>query len=364
MKIKYGKIIIILVFLSLICLAIYLVIFKKTENKEEENLIDSKNFYMNKLILDTQEKMKNYDYKYFDPLVLSQYHRQHELNVFKITIRKNKISISNLITYNKPEEYINSLKETLKTLEEKYILPNCVFLLSLEDNESKFDPLIPVFMNSSKNDSSILHPNWFFYNKERLKDVRSEVTPWNKKIDKAVWRGSDSGRTENYGDESTISRVFIANNTDEENFDTGFYKFEKENKKKLKNRFKLKKYLSPSEQSKFKFIISTDGYGGTHGLYWALSSGSCVLNNTKYKQWFSDLFSNGNEFVSYDDTEENNNIEDKVENLINNDKIGRITAEDSLYKSNIIFEENFVLEYFYQTIKLYAYKQNLHYDLN
>ena len=360
MLIKYGKIVFLLLILILISSVVYYFFFKNKNEQFESTTTtnNDKKFYMNKLILDVQQKIKNYDTKYFDPLVLSHYQRQHELNVFKITIRNGKTNISNLITYNKPDEYINHLKKTFILLEEKYELPNCVFLLTLDDNESNSDPNFPIFMNSSQNDNSILHPNWYFYNKERIEETNK--IKWDRKIEKAVWRGSDSGRIKPFE-----SRVFIVNTglEDEENFDTGFCKFEKENKKKLKSKFKLKPYLSPSEQSKFKYIISTDGYGGTHGLYWALLSGSCVLNNAKYNQWFSSLFKNNDEYINYDDTEENNDLEKTVEQLINNDKRPRIIAEDAKYKADIIFNEEFVLEYFYQIIKIYAYKQNLNYDL-
>lgn len=338
--------------------------FEEQNNKKEQ---DFKNFYMNKLVSDIQKTISSYDKKYFDPLLISQFQRENELSVFKIVIRDGKITIENLITYNKPEEYIKFLKKTFKKLEERYSLPNCMFLLTIKDTEIESE--FPVFMNSCHKDyysdkKVLFHPNWYFFNQERVKESLENFISWDMKTEKAVWRGSDSNRIKEYGNDSETSRVFIVNTglEDEENFDTGFYKIEEENKKKMK-KFKLKNYLSPAEQCNYKYIISTDGWGGTHGLYWALSSGSCVLNNTKYKQWFSELFKNNDEYIKYNDTEENNDLSEIVNSLVNNDKRARITAEDSKKTAEIVFDEDFVLEYFFQLIKIYAYKQNLHFEL-
>jgi hypothetical protein len=116
--------------------------------------------------------------------------------------------------------------------------------------------------------------------------------------------------------------------------------------------------LSPAEQSDaYKFIVSVDGNGGTHGLYWALSSGSCVVNNAQYRQWFSSFFSPMVHYVPFSDAADTANLPETLQSAMANQKQSKNIGQNARGVAREIFNDAFVTRFMADTLRTIYRKQ-------
>ena len=136
-------------------------------------------------------------------------------------------------------------------------------------------------------------------------------TPWEMKKDIAVFRGSSTG---NGVCEKTNSRLKLAKMSNDypDYLDAGITKFQVR-ARKLKNSpylqtfdlnyleshgIKLASFLSPKEQSMYKYIINIDGHVSAFRLSLELSMGSCLmLVDSEYSLWYKHLLKPMQEYI-------------------------------------------------------------------
>lgn len=266
--------------------------------------------------------------------------------------------------------YANSLKGgdkikyfllLMKKVKDKYgKLPPCVFVQTFADRQIQKD--LCILENSALNgDRALLSPLWYFYSKSKVEGVQSVEKPWSEKKSMAVWRGSTTGFAMNdFREGQRVSRKYIVDTGKKyPNLINASFTSFADKGKHLKKDYKKAIFMTPPEQTNYKYIISTDGNGGTYGLYWVLSSGSLCLNNAFYKQWFTPFFQKDKHFVEFNDTRDKNNLKEVVESVKENDTRSLRIALNAKVVSDNIFNEDFVVYYMYEILCFYSQQQNL-----
>lgn len=266
--------------------------------------------------------------------------------------------------------YANSLKGSdkikyflllMKKVKDKYgKLPKCVFVQTFADRQIQKD--LCILENSAlSGDRALLSPLWYFYSKGKVDDVKDSRKPWSEKKSMAVWRGATTGFAMNeFRAGQRVSRKYIVDvgKRYPELINAEFTSFADKGKH-LQQEYKKAIFMTPLEQTDYKYIISTDGNGGTYGLYWVLSSGSLCLNNSFYKQWFTPFFQKDKHFVEFDDSCDKGNLERVVESVKEHDTRSLRIALNAKVVSDNIFNEDFVVYYMYEILCFYAQKQGL-----
>lgn len=230
------------------------------------------------------------------------------------------------------------LDKILVKLSAKYQLPKCQFVQFFGDQQKHNG--LPVLQNSVQN-YGLMSPFWYWYSKDKINSLL--LIPWRERITRAIWRGATTGRSW----DRFRSRRYIV--------DSSFVfpnlldaRFVRNGQGVELSRDYFGDFLRNSDQQKYKYLVSKDGNGGTYGLYWQLVSGCCLILNTSHKQWFSDFFKKGIDYLEYDDTPENENLIQILENL--DPSRARCIAENSKNVGSILFNEEFCLWYYYQLI--------------
>jgi hypothetical protein len=250
------------------------------------------------------------------------------------------------ISYSKENEHNDNLKyfkEMMKKLHKLHNLPPCLFIISFQDQS--ISDYLPIFQNSiPKNQKGVLYPLWYYFSKKKIQYTR--FVPWFMKYNKAVWRGSSTGKTPTRMEIVDLSKKYpgLVN--------AQFTNLVQKSGEMLKQKgYKEKNTLDPGKQCMYKYIISADGNGGTYGLYWTLRSGSCILNNTNYRQWFSPFFKENRDYIPFNNPNE-------IPEIIKNTKNGNKIANNSKNIANKIFNEPFILHYMHQLIVMYSIAQS------
>lgn len=274
-------------------------------------------------------------------------------NTFKIKYSENL----------KDKSYIQKINHMFRDLQTNFKnLPNCTLVFSIEDQTIQ-TPL-PIFQNSVFHDEKgLLSPLWYWFSEEKLKGVLNGITtPWLLKKNQAVWRGSSTGYSgQNYRSGRKVSRKYIVDTSIQFPglLDAGFTNLVQKGGETLKDQsYRTKNVIDPIDQTKYKYIITTDGNGGTYGLYWTLASGSCPLNNSQYRQWFSPFFKENEHYVTFSDEEDHTNLHEVIRRLQKNDQKAKKIAKEAQNVSKKIFTKPFVLLYTYTLINEFCKKQN------
>lgn len=142
-----------------------------------------------------------------------------------------------------------------------------------------------------------------FFPRMCRRDVSMDCSvPFTDRIDKAVFRGSSTGAGFNL--ETNLRLKLAKLGMDEKNkewLDAGITKWNVRPRKHVSNPYlqtidyptlgiELKKPLTPSEQCKYKYIITVDGHSSAFRLSLELGSGSVILRvDSPYKLWYNNL---------------------------------------------------------------------------
>jgi hypothetical protein len=225
----------------------------------------------------------------------------------------------------------------------------------------KYDKYAPI-LSFSKNDdfADILIPNyadWRNITKQFYPSLCSNMeqdtvnSNWNKKIPKAVFRGSATGCGVT---PETNQRVKLAqiSKSSTDLMDAGLVGLNLRDKKFIGEpvnflrykdlNLKMSKRISMNEQSNFKYIIHIDGHVSAYRLGKELSLGSTLLKVDSlynYKLWFSDLLKSKIHYVPV--KKDLKNIEKQILWCQNNDKECKKIADNAkeLY-DNIMTKKN------------------------
>ena len=176
----------------------------------------------------------------------------------------------------------------------------------------------PIFSNVTKSDfADIPFPTWEDWAIVKWKEDNmisqsgrmyndEFVTNWNEKIPTAVFRGSSTGMGTSF---ETNSRLLIAKMDSEKVLDkdgipfldAGLTDYNTRPRKEKTNshlstidpnkiQLKLKEKLTPSEQSKYKYVINIDGHVSAFRLTYEFHMKSVVfLVESEWKMWYHDF---------------------------------------------------------------------------
>jgi hypothetical protein len=184
--------------------------------------------------------------------------------------------------------------------------------------------LIPdkYFISTSKNNINnhfnIQFPEWNGY-KDLFKMVDNNRLDFNEKKSLCVWRGN----TKN-GYNSNFFKPEGKNGMNQRMYFVYFY-----NKGAFQNIDYSDSYMSISNQMKYKYILSIDGWSNQwDATAWKLYSGSVLLKvKSVWEQWFYPDFK---EWVHYVPIENDfSDLNEKIEWCINNDKKCKEIAENA-----------------------------------
>lgn len=333
-------------YVILVLLIIILVISTICYKQNEKFTLDN-NDYNKTIDKNIMKELNQYDN--FSKKLLVEYHKKYSNSSALIEVVNGKVKI-----YNATEQ--------LQQLMKKVILPkNVTFVISYEDQGISEN--IPVFQNSVFiNEKGILSPYWYWFVKDRVKNVLSDRTPWYSKRRQAFWRGSTTGYSgQNYRSGRKISRKYIVDTSKQfpKLLDASFTNLVQKAGEVLQDDYSTKPPVDALEQSRrYKYIISVDGNGGTNGLYWVLSSGSTPIVNSQFRQWFNPFFTNDC-IIPFSDDENNSNLHLVIQKLLNNDDLAKETSRKSRRIAKEVFNEKFVINYMNRLIKLFARKQSI-----
>ena len=335
----------ILGYIILILLIIILIIstISYKQNEKFTSNINNFNKKIDKYILKELNQYNNFSKK-----SLKNYHKKYPDSSALIEVVNGKIKI-----YNATEQ--------LQQLMKKVSLPkNVTFVISYEDQGISEN--IPVFQNSVFiNEKGILSPYWYWFVKDRVKNVLSDRTPWYSKRKQAFWRGSTTGYSgQDYRSGRKISRKYVVDTSKQfpKLIDASFTNLVQKAGEILENNYSTKPPVDALEQSrKYKYIVSVDGNGGTNGLYWVLSSGSTAIVNSQFRQWFTPFFTSDC-VIPFSDDENHSNLHLVIQKLLSNDDLAKETSRKSKKIAKEIFNEKFIINYMNRLIELFAKKQS------
>lgn len=194
-----------------------------------------------------------------------------------------------------------------------------------------------------------------------LKNI--DIIDWDKKINKAVFRGSATGCGINLDDNVRIKATNLSEKYPEY-LDAGITTFNRKLKKNLGEPLKIidqkltlnkANFMSLEEKSKYKYILNLDGHVSAFRLGHELSFGSVVLiPKSKYYLWFSHLLE---PFVHYVPIKQD--LSDLIEQIkwcINNDKECIKIASNALNFYKKYLEKDGVFDYMQKILNTISFK--------
>ena len=168
------------------------------------------------------------------------------------------------------------------------------------------------------------------WNNNNFNEVKKYDKSFNKKINKAIWRGSSTGFPQNKGSRFSLVEKYY----NDKLIDVGFSEI-------VQNKDDYKKYLknkvSIKEQIKYKFIISVEGNDVASGLKWQLYSNSIVLmSEPKIESWLMEF--KLKPYVHYVPIKDDfSNIKEQINWCLNNNqKCLQIISKSKSYMSQFL----------------------------
>ena len=228
--------------------------------------------------MNIEERVKYYLGKYYHTKIY------HEILPSKYIENGNKFAYSENMLINKNNLYNIFKKYTHDDIEYHYLYPLIEILNEINFDNKSFlycwgdishsigrDAVITK-TRPRGNKTMILQKlvNFRHWNEKNFKDVISYDIAFNRKINKAIWRGASTGFVQNIGSRFDLIKKYFNN----EIIDVGFSKIVQD---KDEYKYYLKNIIPIKEQLKYKFIISVEGNDVASGLKWQLYSNSIVL---------------------------------------------------------------------------------------
>lgn len=225
-----------------------------------------------------------------------------------VQIKNNKIKYY----FDKPTSYINcmhwlkklyAIASQLEKITKSSKIPDGAYLFSLEDGIHKPFPCKILSFAADRelvvNGNVILIPDH-----EALQgydklfaaiDNAKNKNPWSRKISKIFWRGQSSGLYFQAAQNKPFPRLkFMTIATHKEYIDAGFTQYNLTMPKTLLNnirqKFKLKPFVTPEESLRYKYLLDIDGHSCSYSrMAWILASNSLLVKHQSNKiQWYYD----------------------------------------------------------------------------
>lgn len=238
--------------------------------------------------------------------------------------------------------------------------------------DHNYDKYVPIAsFSKNKNFADILIPNYADW-----RNVTGELYPtqcvdmekddinkeWEKKIAKAIFRGSATGCGTTPEDNQRInlakmSKEFSKDSKTKNLMDAGLVGKNLRDKKFMGKKldfFRFKDYdlmyserKSMNEQSNYKYIIHVDGHVSAYRLGKELSLGSTILKVDSlfdYKLWFTNHLQSGKHFLPIN--KDLSNLKQAIKWCKSHDKECKDIAKNANKMYNRVMNKNFILGYF------------------
>ena len=317
--------------------------FVKIQNNELKLFLP---FSKNKFVNEWSDKIK------IDPKYGNMYNFIEHINKmlgkqYRISINKfcnNWYANNCLIRYEFPvhegDSNVPQMSDMLKTLCKERKIPDIEFFMNRRDfpqlkrngteayehifgdnqpllshNYTKYIPFLS--MVTTKEHADIPIPtgddwtriasleNKFFATSKDFPDIKLFNTPWKDRKPTAVFRGSSTGAGVTLDTNMRLKLASLNENQDFENdiplLDAGITKWQLRPRKLKDNDYlqtidvenlgiPLKSFLTPYQQSEYKYIINIDGHVSAFRLSLEMSMGCCILLvDSKYDLWFKSM---------------------------------------------------------------------------
>jgi len=288
-------------------------------------------------------------------------------------IKSNRLSFYNqyLQKYTPSKDAygrVKSLFFALKFLCKKNLLKDCFFVVNYGDSITKCAPLpILCFAKNKMAKHGICIPDFealYGYNNLR-EEIKKGISlyPFEKKIDKAFWRGSTTGgqfRVANWMNYPR-SQLVLVSKSQPDLVDAKFTAIVQTSEEDLKNLEKifreqdhLSKPTSVIDHFAYKYLIDIDGNSCTYSrLFWILSSNSvCLKQESDEEQWYYTGIKPNVHYLSF--KKDSSDLLEKISDAKNNEiKVRKIIdAANEFANENLCQEMCFA--YLYWAITRYA----------
>lgn len=252
---------------------------------------------------------------------------------------------------------------------------NVDFLLSVENNlffPKNYKPKVPLIVPVKKERDSnskfmILVPDHYIIEEwPRLyRDIldANEKFEWDRKIERAFWRGSSSGGVYTRANWKDFPRVRIVELSSEYPalIDAKFTLLAQKDKRvvdEISAKYPIAMAVSQADHTKYKMQISIEGtITSLSSELWRLLSNSLMIRQeTNNLKWYHSLFRDGEHYISvkYDVS----NLLDKIKWVLSNDEKAKKIAENA---SNVVKREvtpEHLRQYWSEVLKEYIKHQN------
>ena len=367
---------------------------------------DYKNDFFTELYFDENDKKNLLEYKKNPD---NEYIKKKLENTLKYYLNKYKLNSKNILFDRKKWvandcffRYENYEGDKSEALFEDFLtelcanreLPDCIFFLNLRDHPmlninlknsytsiidkklddefifKKYAPILSQGGSIYTSDICICtQDDWLRVSKKIYPDdckngyLHDVIIDWEKKINKAVFRGSATGCGITSKDNIRIKAVELSKKN-YEYLDAGIVSFNRKLKKNINKPLeiididiKLEKsnFMSLEEKAKYKYILNLDGHVSAFRLGHEFSLGSVLLiPKSKYYLWFSYLLE---PWVHYVPIDENlDNLIDQIKWCIDNDLKCKKIAENGLNFYKKYLEKDGIFDYMQNILNKIALK--------
>ncbi|MES2345199.1 MAG: glycosyl transferase family 90 [Chlamydiota bacterium] len=280
---------------------------------------------------------------------------------------------NNQITYYTPSENVSDVRITdfvkfIQLLAQYTQLPDIEFIVSLWDSYDrpifKDKTYCPIFTmcRLKPNEVGVLFPEVRFFNQREniFKEIErhSNLSPWEKKINKSHWRGGTTGGlySEYEWDYKSRPRLVLFSKDHPDLIDAYFtYPYWLDEKLKMVfNEYDLfRAWMGQTTGIDHKYQIAVDGNTFPSSFWWQLVSNCVVLKgDSDYIEWFYKGVQPFVHYVPYN--QDCSDLEEKFIWLQENDE----KAHEIAKNATIFARENLQIEdmmlYFYTVFHAYA----------
>ncbi len=298
------------------------------------------------------------------------FHQQvHNLLLVKFTINNNQVVVEDIlktfVVKTRSEDFAKAIREVCRT----YTLPNMVFYISMEDSliSSEYDgDSLPIFAMAKLHDDQrvILIPDFeaLVHSTSLLAQVeKGNTRPWDKKIEKAIWRGSTTDRvypiTVDTFSQLARSQAIIQSLLYPDLIDARFTQLVQCSHHELVRQrypYYFGSNLSIPEQLQYKYQLLIDGNSCSYSrAYWQLFSNSVILKQqSPHIQWYYDALQ---PYVHYIPLQED--MGDLFEQIMwatqHDEEVRQIMCNAQQFANNNLKQEHIYL-YLYHLLKEYS----------
>jgi len=281
------------------------------------NFFDQKDYNNHSIIKDLEKKLDNKKNVYYADKINLFNEKIKKLNIAKIDYNHKTFSSKTIINDKISKDRLKTFLDFLNKKVELAKNNSFSFFIILDDASSLFIqgfdlkqvPILIADMDKETFREDILYlvPDFYLISKcfdkkmFRIKKLYSTIK-FEDKIDKAFWRGSQTGGQYSMDTKNNLPRYKLVElSLDFPHYvDARFtsYTLQTENSesgrnyiKYMENRFGSNpenNFTSKEKQVEYKYIVSLDGnVSAWERIFHALESGSILLYNTKYVQFFT-----------------------------------------------------------------------------